>query len=186
MNESILFFATPLDFRQWLTAHHQDKQEQWVGFYKINSGKPSMTWPESVDEALCVGWIDGLRKGIDEVSYKIRFTPRKPGSIWSAVNIERVEHLTNQGRMQAEGQQAFEKRSTKKSVVYSYEQGDLKLDDASEQQFRANSVAWDFFMKQAESYRKKLIWWVISAKKEETRLKRLSQLIAVSTEGKRM
>jgi uncharacterized protein YdeI (YjbR/CyaY-like superfamily) len=156
-----------------------------VGFFKKGSGKPSMTWPEAVDEALCFGWIDGVRKGIDDVSYTIRFTPRKPRSIWSAVNVRRVTELTALGLMHPAGLQAFERRAEKKTAIYSYEQKDAaRLDDAQEQQFRGNKKAWDFFQTQTAGYRKTAIWWVVSAQKEETKLKRLATLIKDSEHGR--
>jgi uncharacterized protein YdeI (YjbR/CyaY-like superfamily) len=179
------FFATPADFRAWLEEHYDRAQELWVGFHKVGSGTPSITWPEAVDEALCVGWIDGLRKGIDAVSYTIRFTPRKPRGNWSAVNIKRVAELTNLGRMRPAGLKAFAERTEEKSGIYAYEQRHAaQLDAGYEQQFRANEKAWDFFQAQAPSYRRTAIWWVVSAKKEETRLKRLATLIDCSEQGR--
>ena len=179
------YFATPSDFRAWLEKHHDQTQELWVGFYKKSSGKPSITWPEAVDEALCFGWIDGLRKGIDGVRYTIRFTPRKPRSIWSAVNVKRAKELTRLGRMRPAGLKVFEEHAKDKSGIYAYEQRNAaKLDEAYAQQFRANKKAWDFFQAQAAWYRRTAIWWVISAKKEETRLKRLARLIKDSEHGR--
>ncbi len=178
------FFATPTELRAWLEEHHATTPELWVGFYKKGSGKPSITWPESVDEALCFGWIDGVRKGIDDTSYAIRFTRRKARSIWSAVNVSRATELTRLGLMRPAGLKAFEERAAERSSVYSYEQENAALDAESEQQFRANTQAWDFFQAQAPWYRKAAIWWVISAKKEATRLKRLATLIADSEQGR--
>jgi uncharacterized protein YdeI (YjbR/CyaY-like superfamily) len=173
-----LFFATPDEFRSWLHEHHEYTQELWVGFYKKGSGKPSITWPEAVDQALCYGWIDGIRKSIDGESYKIRFTPRKPRSTWSAVNLNRVRELTAQGLMQPAGLKKFKERVEERTGIYAYEQREnATLGDVYEQQFRANARAWDFFNKQPAGYRKTAIWWVVSAKKEETRQKRLSTLI---------
>ena len=152
--------------------------ELWVGFYKKSSGKPSITWPESVDGALCFGWIDGIRKSLDEISYVIRFTPRRARSIWSAVNIKRVGELTKLRLMWPAGLKAFEKRSGDRSEIYAYEQRKgAKLSTAYEKQFRANRKAWDFFRTQPPSYQRTASWWVISAKKEETRSKRLARLI---------
>jgi len=177
------FFATPAEFRAWLEEHHTNTGELLVGFYKTSSGKPSITWPQSVDQALCFGWIDGIRKGIDDVSYTIRFTPRKPRSQWSAVNVNRVEELTRLGLMHPAGIKAFEQR--KEDRTYSYEDRTVAaLDEASEQQFQANQKAWDFFQTQPASYRKAAIWWVISAKKDETQRKRLAQLIEDSERGR--
>lgn len=182
-----LFFATPADFRKWLQAHHQRSREQWVGFYKKGSGRPSITWPESVDEALCFGWIDGLRKTIDGDSYKIRFTPRKATSNWSAVNIGRVKELTKLGRMQAAGLRVFELRKEEKSGIYAYEnRKSALLEKADEKQFRACPAAWEFFQRQPSSYRHTTIWRVVTGKKEETRRRRLAQLIAASEEGRRL
>jgi uncharacterized protein YdeI (YjbR/CyaY-like superfamily) len=172
------FFATPDAFRSWLEAHHATEQELLVGYYKKGSGIPSMTWPESVDQALCFGWIDGVRRGRDDTSYTIRFTPRKRRSIWSAVNIERFGQLAELGLVHPAGHKAFEARADERSAVYAYEQRDnATLDAAAEQQFRDNARAWEFFQAQPAGYRKTAIWWVISAKKEETRSKRLATLI---------
>lgn len=178
------FFATPIEFRAWLAEHHADNKELLVGFYKVGSGKPSMTWPESVDEALCFGWIDGVRRRVDDVSYSIRFTPRKPRSIWSAVNIKRVGELTAMGRMRPAGLKAFEARADEKSAIYAYEQKDARLDAADEQEFRANEGAWDFFQAQAPWYQRTATWWVISAKQAATRRKRLTTLIEDSAQGR--
>ncbi len=178
MDQSPHFFPTPIDFRTWLEAHHAHAQELWVGYYKKDSGLPSLTWPESVDEALCFGWIDGLRKSVDAVSYKIRFTPRKPDSNWSKINIEKVQELNRLGKMTPAGLKAFEFRKEEKSGIYAYEQRETaQLDEASEQQFRAHPNAWAFFQNQPVSYRKTAVWRVVSAKKEETRQSRLSRLI---------
>jgi uncharacterized protein YdeI (YjbR/CyaY-like superfamily) len=186
MREAI-FFATPADFRCWLDAHHKNSRELWVGFYKKGSGRPSITWPKSVDEALCVGWIDGLRKTIDAQSYRIRFTPRKPTSNWSAVNIRRVRELTRQGRMRPAGLKAFEFRAQEKSGIYSYENRDAAvLSKAAEEKFRAHPAAWKFFQCQPAGYRKTTIWWVMSAKRKETRQKRLETLIADSAARRRI
>jgi uncharacterized protein YdeI (YjbR/CyaY-like superfamily) len=181
------FFATPEDLRRWLKVYHQGTRELWVGFYKKGSGRPSITWPEAVDEALCVGWIDGLRKTIDAESYKIRFTPRKTTSNWSAVNIGRVKELTKQGRMRPGGLKAFQLRQEEKSGIYAYEnRKSAVLGEATEKLFRSRPKAWDFFQNQSGSYRQTLIWWVVSAKKEETRKQRLKKLIAQSEAAKRI
>lgn len=179
------FFTTPSEFRAWLEEHHDTAQELLIGFYKKSSGKPSITWPESVDEALCFGWIDGVRKGIDDVSYTIRFTPRKPRSTWSAVNVKRATELARLGLMHSAGFKVFEERVEAKSGLYGYEQRQtIELGDAYEQQFRANQKAWDFFQDRPPSYRRAATWWVISAKQEETRLKRLARLIEDSEHGR--
>jgi uncharacterized protein YdeI (YjbR/CyaY-like superfamily) len=178
------FFKTPAEFRKWLEKNHAEAQELWVGYYKKDSRRPSLTWPQSVDEALCFGWIDGVRKSLDEVSYMIRFTPRKPRSVWSNVNIKRVEELSKAGVMQPAGLKAFEQRKQDKSGIYAYEQKEQKLGGDYEQKLKANTKAWEFFHKQAPWYQRTVSWWVISAKKEETRQKRLDQLIAASAEGR--
>jgi len=179
------FFASPAEFRRWFEKHHATTQELWVGFHKKGTGKASITWPESVDEALCCGWIDGVRKRIDDDTYTIRFTPRKPRSIWSAINIRRVEDLSAQGRMQAAGLRAFQAREVGRSRIYSYEQeGPPGLDEAFAKRLRANKAAWKFFTAQAASYRKRACWWVMSAKQEATRQKRLDKLIKESAQGR--
>ena len=174
------FFSTPADFRRWLQAHHATEKELLVGFYKTGSGKPSITWPESVDQALCFGWIDGIRKRVDDESYTIRFTPRKPTSTWSAVNIKRVEELTQLGLMTPAGLKAFEARRENRSGIYSYEQRTAELPPAYDQVLKANRAAWTFFQAQPASYRKAAMWWIVSAKQEATRFKRLEQLIDLS------
>ena len=181
------FFATPAAFRAWFEEHHHRAPELLVGFYKKGSGKPSITWPESVDQALCFGWIDGVRKSIDEDSYTIRFTPRRPGSTWSAVNIKRAHELKELGLMQPAGLAAFEKRDEKKSAIYSYEQrNSAKFSPAHEKQFRGNPKAWEFFKAQAPSYQRIATYYVASAQKEETRLKRLAKLIDISARHQRL
>src|SRR5712671_7717167 len=172
------FFPMPADFRIWLEAHHDKLREQLVGFHKKSSGKPSMTWPESVEVALCFGWIDGVRKSINETSYTIRFTPRRPTSTWSAVNIKRVQQLKKKGLMHPAGLKAFAARSAKKSGIYSYEQRkSAQFTREQAKQFRANKAAWEFFRAQPPWYQRVTTYWVISAKREETKLKRLSLLI---------
>src|SRR5215469_13801477 len=172
------FFPTLAGWRSWLENHHADTKEFWVGFYKRDSGRPSITWPESVDGALCFGWIDGVRKSINAISYKIRFTPRKPRSVWSAINIKRVAELSKSGLMHSAGLAAFEKRDGDRSAIYAYEQRKTaKLSAPFERKFREHKEAWKFFQAQPPWYRRTSTYWVISAKKEETRLKRLATLI---------
>jgi len=180
------FFQTPAAFRKWLAANHAKSKELWVGFYKKNSGKPSLTWPESVDEALCFGWIDGLRKNVDADSYKIRFSPRKPASIWSAVNIRNAQRLIDEKRMQADGLKAFAARKEYRSGIYSYEQRSPELVEPYLGKLKRNKGAWKFFQAQPPYYRKTMNWWIVSAKQEETRLKRLDKLIEESAQGRRM
>ena len=174
------FFSTPDKFNAWLKKYGDSKDELIVGYYKKATGKPSITWEESVDEALCYGWIDGIRRRIDDESYCIRFTPRRPTSIWSARNIERVNVLTKEKRMQAAGIRAFEKGSRQRSVRYAYEQRNVKLDKQFESRFKRHKKAWDFFQSLPSSVKKPSIWWVASAKKEETRVRRLEKLIDCS------
>jgi uncharacterized protein YdeI (YjbR/CyaY-like superfamily) len=172
------FFSSLSAWHAWLEEYHEKHEELWVGFHKVGSGKPSITWPEAVDGALCFGWIDGVRKSLGETSYVIRFTRRRPKSIWSAINIRRVAELTKLGLMRPKGVQAFERRTANRSEIYAYEQRKgAKLEATYEKQFRANKRAWNFFQTRPPWYRRTAIWWVISAKKEETRLKRLAQLI---------
>ena len=181
------FFAEPADFRAWLEENHERAAELWVGFHKKATGRPSITWPEAVDEALCFGWIDGIRRSLGDESYMIRFTPRKPRSTWSAVNIARAKELVAEGRMRPAGLAAFEARSDERSAIYSYEQRHgAKLAPDEEREFRANSRAWEFFHAQAPSYRKPALWWVVSAKREETRARRLRTLIEDSANGRRL
>lgn len=184
--KSPVFFATPAEFRKWLEENHQTETELLVGYYKIGTKKPSMNWSESVDEALCFGWIDGVRRSIDEESYCNRFTPRKPRSNWSAVNIAKVEELIRTGKMMPAGLAAYEKRTDTRSAIYSYENRPERLDEQFESQFQENSKAWDFFNAQAPSYKKTIIYWVMSAKQEPTRFSRLNKLIEASEAGKRI
>jgi len=178
-----IFFTKQSDFRKWLLKNHKKETELLVGFYKVGSGKPSMTWSQSVDEALCFGWIDGVRKSIDKDSYQIRFTQRKPTSIWSAINIKKVEELTRLGLMQPAGLACFEKRVEGKSGVYSHEKEKVDLPQQFKKQFKADKKAWNYFQSLAPSYKKVSIHWVMSAKQEATQLKRLVELIADSAAG---
>ena len=180
------FFRTPADFRKWLAANHASAAELLVGFHKVGSGKRSITWPQSVDEALCVGWIDGIRKRLDEHSYTIRFTPRRKGSTWSAINIRHVEALQAEKRMLPAGLEAFARRVDEKSRVYSYENRPVSLGPPYEGMLKKNKAAWAFFRSQPPSYRKLASWWVMSAKREETRLKRLAKLVEFSQSAKRL
>ena len=181
---AITYFRSPTDLRAWFEQHHQSAQELWVGYHKKGSGEPSVTWPESVDEALCFGWIDGIRKSVDETRYTIRFTPRRLGSIWSAVNIARVLALKEAGRMRLAGLKAFEVRRENKSGIYSYEQRRDQLDEPYAALLQNNQAAWDFYQAQPASYRKAVNWWVVSAKMEETRRKRLAQLVEDSANSR--
>jgi uncharacterized protein YdeI (YjbR/CyaY-like superfamily) len=182
----VRYFKSANDFRSWLEKNHATTQELWVGYYKKSSQQPSMTWPESVDEALCFGWIDGIRKSVDDLRYTSRFTPRRRGSIWSAVNIKRAQELSDKGSMQPAGMAAFNARKENKSGIYSYEQRSEKLAAPYEKMLRRNKAAWEFFYAQPPSYRKAIGWWVVSAKQEATRLKRLEKLMKESARGKRL
>jgi len=183
----ILFFKNPAAFRAWLERHHRRAKDLQVGFYKRGTGKPSLTWPESVDEALCFGWIDGIRRRIDAVSYTIRFTPRNPGSTWSAVNLKRVRVLLKAGRMRPAGLKVFQERDRRKAGLYSFEQRrQIKLPPRFEKRLRASKRAWTHYCTQAPWYQRTAAFWVISAKQEATRLKRLAILIASSGAGRRI
>jgi uncharacterized protein YdeI (YjbR/CyaY-like superfamily) len=181
------FFATSADFRRWLETNHDKAEELYVGFYKKASGKPSITWSEAVDQALCFGWIDGVRKSIDESSYMNRFTPRRPRSTWSAVNVAKVRDLTRRGLMHPAGMAAFEKRSDDRTATYSFEQREAaKFDKELERRFRANKDAWSWFQTQPPGYKKTATHWVMSAKRQETRDRRLTILIDDSADGRRI
>lgn len=182
----ITFFETPSHFRKWLTQNHQTKKELTVGFYKVHSKKQSITWSQSVNEALCFGWIDGVRKSINAESYSIRFTPRKSNSIWSAINIKKIEELTKAGLILPEGLKAFELRTENKSRIYSHEKEPEILSATFEKQFKKNRIAWDYFNIQAPSYKKVMINWIMTAKQEKTRLLRLEKTIDISAQQKRM
>ena len=182
----VTFFATEISFRKWLQKNHKKESELLVGFYKVGSGKPSMTWSQSVDQALCFGWIDGITKSIDKESYCIRFTPRKPTSIWSAVNIKKVQELTKSGLMTPEGLKAFALRKESRSAVYPHETESVALASEYIKLFKLNKVAWSFFNKQAPSYQKVMIHWIMSAKQEKTRISRLEKAILFSGQQKRM
>lgn len=180
-----VFFTTPVELRRWFRIHHATTDELWVGFYKKGSGQPSISWPESVDEALCVGWIDGIRKRIDAQSYQIRFTPRRRGSIWSAVNVRRAEALRAEGRMEPAGLQAFAARRENRVGIYAYEQRSTELDDASRRYLQEDAGAWEFFQAQPPSYRQRIAWWLASAKQEPTKIGRREKLRAASARRQR-
>jgi uncharacterized protein YdeI (YjbR/CyaY-like superfamily) len=179
------FFRTAEELRAWFAKNHASATELWVGLYKKVSGKPSVTWPEVVEQALCFGWIDGIRKGIDHQSYMNRLTPRRPGSTWSLRNINTVEELKRRGLMAPPGLQAYEARDEKRSEIYSYEERDRPLAPAYLRKLKANRRAWTFFSSQAPSYRRGATYWVMSAKREETRLRRLQDLIDSSARGEK-
>jgi uncharacterized protein YdeI (YjbR/CyaY-like superfamily) len=180
------FFCTPAAFRAWLDANHHRASELVVGFYKKGSGKPSITWPESVDEALCYGWIDGVRHSLDDERYTIRFTPRKPTSIWSNVNIAKVDALLKAGRMMPAGLAAWERRDPKQSGIYAFERETAAFDAEAERRFKRDKTAWRWFQTQPPGYRHLATHWVVSAKRPETRERRLTILIEHSGRGERL
>ena len=184
MDSEAQYFATAREFRAWLREHHRREAEVRVGFHKAHTGKAGLTWAESVAEALCFGWIDGVRKRVDAERYVIRFSPRKRGSTWSAVNIRMVEELEASGRMMAAGREAFRARRESRSKVYSYEQEGARLGAGREREFRKAKAAWAYFAAQAPWYRKKAAWWVESAKQEKTREARFRKLVEASGRGK--
>jgi uncharacterized protein YdeI (YjbR/CyaY-like superfamily) len=184
--KNVTYFKTPADLRRWFKAHHRKNEDLWVGFYKKGSGRPSITWPESVDEALCAGWIDGIRKSIDAERYTIRFTPRRATSIWSAVNIRRMRALLAEGRVRPAGEKAFAARTENRSGIYSYEQRREQLEEPYASMLKRHAKASAFFEAQPPGYRKIMGWYVVSAKTEKTRLDRLQKLIAACEKGTRL
>jgi uncharacterized protein YdeI (YjbR/CyaY-like superfamily) len=180
------FFASAADFRRWLEENHAAAGELWIGFWKAHSGRKGLTYEEAVEEALCFGWIDGLVKRYDEHAYMQRFTPRRAKSIWSLINIAKVEDLKKRGRMHAAGLAAFASRDPARSGLYSSENRDVKLDPAMQKAFRARKRAWAFFEAQPPGYKRLMLHWVMSAKREETRARRLAQLMAASAKGERI
>ena len=181
-----IFFKKPSDLRKWFEKNADTATQLSVGFYRVSTGKPSITWSQSVDEALCFGWIDGVRNSIDDESYMIRFTPRRPNSIWSAVNIKKVEELKKLGLMKPKGQELFDKMDKNKLRTYSFERSIVELSPQFEKKFKANKKAWKFFQQMPPSYRKPVINWVMSAKQEETKLRRLATLISDSEAGRKI
>ncbi len=186
MRESCLYFPSAAKLRGWFAKNHAKVNQLWIGFYKKATGHPSVTYHEALDEALSVGWIDGVRKRVDTDRYVIRFTPRKPGSYWSAVNTKRALALKSRGLMKAPGLEAFEARDAEKTQKYSFERAAASLPPALERGFKRNRKAWDFFQAQPPSYRRTLTWFVVSAAKDETRQKRLAKLMEASAAGRRL
>jgi uncharacterized protein YdeI (YjbR/CyaY-like superfamily) len=180
------FFETPAKFRAWLQKNHRTADELWVGYWKKHTGRPSLTWRESVDEALCFGWIDGIRKSVDADSYMNRFTPRRPGSFWSAINSRRAQDLIDLGRMRPAGRKAFDARDRARTVALHSIRDNPRLDKTREAAFKANRRAWEFFQAQPPGYQRLAIWWIVSAKREETRTRRFDQLLAISAAGRRL
>ena len=180
------FFGAPDQFRQWLERNHNRETELLVGFHKKDAGKKSVTYSEALDEALCFGWIDGVRKNLDETSYTIRFTPRKSRSIWSNVNVNHVERLIKSGRMHAAGLDAYARRDPKRTGIYAFENRPREFAPEYEKKFRANKAAWEFFEQQPPGYKRTIIFWLMGAKQEETRMRRLERLMADSEKGLRV
>ena len=180
------FFSTPAEFRTWLEQNHDKASELMIGFHRKSSGKKSITYHEALDEALCFGWIDGVRRKLNETSYEQRFTPRKPRSIWSLVNVRHVERLKNEGRMHASGLEAYERRTPERTGIYAFENRPKQLSPAYEKRFRQNKIAWKFFEEQPTYYKNLMIFRIMSAKKEETQIRRLEQTIECSANGERM
>ena len=180
------FFRSPAELRKWFEKNHASADELIVGFHKKSAGKPTLTWPESVAEALCFGWIDGIRRRVDDERYTIRFTPRRPGSGWSAINVKMMAALDADGRMTPAGRAVFEARKDKQSAGYSYERREASFDAPRLKAFQKNKAAWTFFEAQPPGYRRTLTWWVMSAKQEDTRDRRLAKLIASSAAKKRI
>ena len=182
-----LFFATPEEFGAWLEEHHESESELLVGFYKKGSGKPSITWPESVEQALRFGWIDGIRRSLGEESYTIRFTPRKPSSNWSKVNVATVERLKAEGSMAPAGLRAYEARREDRTGLYSFERRQAaELPPDFERRFQASRKAWEWFSSRPPGYRRTATHWVVSAKRDDTRRRRLETLIDCSAEGRKI
>ena len=187
MGEDAIFFSSPAELREWLEQHHATASELWVGYYKKAAGRPTVTWSEVVDEALCFGWIDGKLQRIDDRRHRQRLTPRRPNSNWSAVNVAKVAELRAQGRMTPAGEAAFAARRDDRTAVYSYERRhEAAFDAGQEAAFRADARAWEWFGAQAPSYRTMATFWVVSAKRPETRARRLATLIECSAEGRRV
>jgi len=182
----ITYFKSAAAFQRWLEVNHARVSEIWIGFFKKHSGKGGLTYAEAVDEALCFGWIDGLKKRVDDLSYTHRFTPRKPRSNWSRINIQHVQRLKKAGRMTPAGLEAYAARVPERSGIHSFENAPRELAAADERQFKADEIAWEFFQRQPPGYRRIATWWVISAKKPETRARRLGRLIAESRNGRRL
>jgi uncharacterized protein YdeI (YjbR/CyaY-like superfamily) len=182
----VVFFSDQVEFRKWLEKNHQTERELIVGFYKKSTGKPTMTWSDSVDQALCFGWIDGIRRKVDDESYCIRFTPRNPASTWSALNVKKANELIEKGLMQPDGLALFKTRKEENTAIYSYENKPEALPAFMEEKFRENKAAWDYFSVQPPSYRRTIYFWILSAKRKETQLARLEKIIEESGLKKRL
>ena len=180
------FLRSASDFRRWLASHHADAKELWVGFHKVGSGGTGIRYAEALDEALCFGWIDGVRRSIDEARWAIRFVPRRTGSYWSAINTRRAKELIELGRMKPSGMRAFERRDVERTRRHTHARANAAFSPGERRAFVANRAAWSFFERQPPSYRRLAAWFVVSAKREETRRKRLSILIEHSSRGERL
>ena len=181
----VIFFASPEELRDWFDAHHETTDELWVGYHRKATGRPTVSWPQAVDEALCVGWIDGVRYRLDDKRHAQRFTPRRKGSIWSAINTKRAGELIAEGRMRPAGRKAFDARSPEKTAIYSYEREAAAFTKEQQARFEADTAAWAFFRAQAPSYRRNITHWVSSAKRDETRERRFEKLLEDSRAGRR-
>src|SRR5262245_11082121 len=181
----VIFFESPAELRAWFDEHHETADELWVGYHRKATGRPTVTWPEAVEEALCVGWIDGIRYRLDDTRNAQRFTPRRKGSFWSAINTKRAGELISEGRMRPAGRKAFEARSPEKTAIYSYELETAAFSDDQQRRFEADAAAWEFFQVQAPSWRRAITHWVSSAKRDETRERRFNQLVKDSRAGRR-
>ena len=182
----VVFFASPDELREWFDAYHETADELWVGYHRKATGRPTVSWPQAVDEALCVGWIDGVRYRLDEERHAQRFTPRRKGSIWSVINTKRAQELIAEGRMRPAGLKAFEARSPEKTALYSYEREAAAFTTEQQARFEADEAAWRFFQAQAPSYRRSITHWVSSAKRDETRERRFEKLLEDSRAGRRI
>lgn len=181
----VIFFASAGELRDWFAAHHESADELWVGYHRKATGRPTVTWPQAVDEALCVGWIDGVRYRLDDERHAQRFTPRRKGSFWSAINTKRAAELIAEGRMRPAGLRAFEARSPEKTAIYSYEREAAAFTKEQQARFEADEPAWAFFQAQPPSYRRTITYWVSSAKRDETRERRFAKLLEDSRAGRR-
>lgn len=180
----VIFFESPAALQAWFDDNYASVPELWVGYHKKATGRPSLTWSEAVDEALCVGWIDGVRYSLDEASHAQRFTPRRKGSTWSAVNVAKVATLVAAGRMRPAGLAAFDERTPERTAIYSYERATAALSDEEVDRLRSNEAAWADWEARPPSYRKAATHWVVSAKQDATRVRRLDTLIADSAAGR--
>ena len=180
----VRFLSSPDELRDWFDANHATATELWLGHHRKSTGRPTIAWSDAVDEALCVGWIDGVRYSLDDERFAQRFTPRRKGSNWSAINVQKVAELTKQGRMRAAGLAAFEARTPERTGVYSYEREAATLTVDEEERFRADAAAWSDWQRRSPSYRRAVTYWVVSAKRAETRVRRLDQLMEASAAGR--